>query len=143
MSSIQSATGAGTPQQRWLTVRLAWKPAMASVSEEAARSLTAQRRSRNDDSRELTGALGTGALNVSPGRWTATGCTGWMTKRTVGEKRMQCSASKEVFSWCFHVCLPDCILGQGRHWWCVGRERVKSLCRLFSVNDGNTKPEWR
>lgn len=32
-----------------------------------------------------------------------------------GRERVHCLASVEDFTWCFHVCLPDCILGQRRH----------------------------
>lgn len=32
-----------------------------------------------------------------------------------GRERVHCSASVEDFTWRFHVCLPDCILGHRRH----------------------------
>lgn len=53
---------------------------------------------------------------------------GWALERTKAQalgrienedqfkERVQCSVTVEVFTRCFHVCLPGSILGQERHW---------------------------
>ncbi len=102
---------------------------MTSVSEEAGRSLTAQQKSLAvaEDRQQLHSYQGSGRCRRD--RDTRQVWFNWMhwAKETEdgGKERVQRSASVEVFTWCFHVCLPDCILGQGRHrartartlWW--------------------------
>lgn len=105
---------------------------MTSVSEEAGRSLTRQQKSLAvvTDRQQIHSYQASGGCRRK--RDTKQIYINWMhwAKETEdgGKERVQCSASVEVFTWCFHVCLPDCILGQRRH-----------CARTYAHSD---KPQW-
>ncbi|CAJ1051454.1 hypothetical protein INR49_012591 [Xyrichtys novacula] len=95
---------------------------MTSVSEEAGRSLTAQHKSLAvvTDRQKLHSYPGSGRCKRRRDTRETKFSRMHRAKDTEdgGKERVLCSASVEVFTWCFHVCLPDCILGQRRHCAC-------------------------
>lgn len=89
---------------------------MTGDSEEADRSLTAQQKSLAPVTYrlQLHSYQGSGSCRRKSHTWQI--YINWMhwvrDTEDGGKERVQCSASVEVFTWCFHVCLPDCILGR-------------------------------